>query len=171
MKKLIILLTAAIMAMGMAIPTSADMIFANPADVLEPYYVNFARYGFTGYYNDYCFNSNNCYYEHGGFAIEDEVGYWIEEEDGVYYMVSKRIEGEDMTDFWANEGWKKAPLADALAAAGRYEYTLKDMATLQKYLTAYDTEISFHKNRFLDYNMDRELTSVDLSLIKYELLH
>jgi hypothetical protein len=172
MKKLIALLAALTTLFSMTATVSADWIpIDNPEDYLT-YYVNFERYGFSGYYNDYCFDGENHYVynpETGkAGSTYSVVGYWIHNEDGVYYMYSRRIEGEEIPE---RPGMKKAPLADVLANIPRYEYKLEDLATLQKYLMTHDIRIDFHNDSFLDYNADKELTSVDLSLIKYELLH
>jgi hypothetical protein len=171
MKKLITLLTAAIMAMSMTIPTSADLILIdNPEEYLRPEFVQLERYGFPGYYNMQYFNSNTCIYntETGICSIEPSVSRWISEENGVYYMHSSRIEGEVSN---IDSSWRKAPLADVLASVPRYEYKMSDMVTVKRFFIDEDIEVSFGGAPYLDYNADGNVNSVDLSLIKYELLH
>jgi hypothetical protein len=173
MKKLITLLTATIMAMSMTIPTSADwVVIDNPEDYLPPMYVRFDNYGFSGLYNQYYFDSNNCYYDEelDEYGIEEAVGYHIIEENGVWYMISSRIEGEP-SGYFAQPTWGKAPLADVLASIPRYEYTLSDMVTVKRFFIDEDIEVSFGDAPYLDHNADGNVNSVDLSLIKYELLH
>jgi hypothetical protein len=171
MKKLITLLTALTMMLSLSVNISAKTITANPVDVLMPYYISFERYGFTGYYNMYYFDSNNCVYEFGDYAIEDDIGYRILEEDGVWYMYSKHIEGEEEAAEWLGFGWKKAPLADVLAATPRYEYKMADMIAVQRFFKNQDLEININEVRCLDYNADKKINALDLSLIKYELMH
>jgi hypothetical protein len=172
MKKLITLLTATIMVMSMTATISANTIYANPVDVLKPRYIQLDRYGFSGYYNELYFDSNECIYDEElqAYGITDALGYMIIQEDGVWYMYSSRIDGKTTDSLWGKDGWKKAPLADVLAVTPRYEYTLEDMATLQKFFMSNDS-VLLRKKPYLDHNADKELNAVDLSLIKYELLH
>jgi hypothetical protein len=171
MKKLITLLTATIMAMSMTISTSADTIlYDHPEEVLQPVFKDMSQYGFNGYYNTLYFDSNYCYYntETGGYSMTESVGYYIIEEDGVWYMHSRRVEGEDST---TEPIWKKAPLADVLASVPRYEYKMSDMATVARFFRNEDIQINLKDAPYLDHNADGNVNSVDLSLIKYELLH
>jgi hypothetical protein len=171
MKKLITLLTATIMAMSMTIPTSATI------DNTEYYpppikYFSFAQYGFDGYYDYRYFDGENIYVyddETGELLMATEVsGFWIAEENGVWYMHSRLIEGEDSP---IEPNWKKAPLADVLASVPRYEYKMSDMATVERFFRNEDIEINLKDAPYLDHNADGNVNSVDLSLIKYELLH
>jgi hypothetical protein len=85
-------------------------------------------------------------------------------------MYSSRIEGEDGSEPPGELDWKKSPLAEVLAVTPRYEYKLEDMVTLQKYLMNNDS-VLLRQKPYLDHNIDKEINAVDLSLIKYELLH
>ncbi|MDR0919656.1 MAG: hypothetical protein LBM93_10515 [Oscillospiraceae bacterium] len=171
MKKLITALTATIMVMSMAMPTSATI---NGTEYYPPpiMYFSFAHYGFDGYYDYRCFDGENIYVyddETGKLLMATEMaGFNIHEENGVYYMYSKKIDGEEVPEI---PGVKKAPLADVLASAPRYEYKMSDMATVQRFFRNEDIQISLKDQPYLDYNADGIVNSVDLSLIKYELLH
>ncbi|MDR0983873.1 MAG: hypothetical protein LBL93_02535 [Ruminococcus sp.] len=172
MKKIITALTALTLLFGTTANVSADTIFIdNPEEFFPPEYVRFNNYGFSGYYNTLYFDSNNFYYneEFEWYERDIAVAFQIREEDGVYYMYSRRIEGEDAD--YVQPGWKKAPLADVLASIPRYEYKMSDMATVQRFFRNEDIEINLKDAPYLDYNADKIVNSVDLSLIKYELLH
>jgi hypothetical protein len=186
MKKLIAALTTLTMLLSISISVNADLPISqgnhfdnfiaidSPEEVLPPSYYNFEQYGFSGYYDYHCFDGENSYMynpETGESFATGKVGFWVIEENGVWYMYSKRIEGEEVISEYWNPGMKKAPLADVLASVPRYEYKMSDMATVQRFFRNEDIEISLATQPYLDHNADRIVNSVDLSLIKYELLH
>jgi hypothetical protein len=174
MKKLITLLTAAIMAMSMTVSISAEWIkIKNPEDYMCDF-VSFEQYGFSGYYNYYQFDGENHYVYNTKTGVcsseTDETGFNIIEKDGVWYMYSRRIEGVEDPEM-EGSGMKNAPLAEVLAKAERYEYKLSDMATVQRFFKNQDLEIDIKEEPYLDYNADKKINALDLSLIKYELMH
>ncbi|MDR0919655.1 MAG: hypothetical protein LBM93_10510 [Oscillospiraceae bacterium] len=172
MKKLITALTVLVMLFTATTNVFAGrVLIENPEEVFPPNYIRFDEYGFSGYYNSLNFDSNNFYYneEFDWYEREIAVGYGVIEEDGVWYMCSNRIEGEPANI--VDSTWKKAPLADVLASVPRYEYKMSDMATVERFFKNEDIEINLKDAPYLDHNADGNVNSVDLSLIKYELLH
>jgi hypothetical protein len=91
---------------------------------------------------------------------------------GAYSLVTLD-DGKDyiqQNDFNSETGFKYTPIEEILPTLPILEYTISDLISVQKYIDG-NFKINLEATPYYDYDADGKVNAVDLSLIKYELLH
>jgi hypothetical protein len=178
MKKIITTLTALTMMLSMAMSVNATelentditTIPVTEEDSQEDMgtWIKFPPYlRYNGVYYDASSIDGNFYSYNLETGIGGKTCLWC------YDRV--KIDGEEYirqldVDFYPEEVYKYTPIEEVIATLPVLEYTILDLISVQKHLEG-NFKIDLEATPYYDYDADGKVNAVDLSLIKYELLH
>ncbi|MDR0919657.1 MAG: dockerin type I repeat-containing protein [Oscillospiraceae bacterium] len=176
MKKLVTLLTALTMLLSMSLSVNgADLenndIATEPIaeENFEEYIIEISPFlYYKGVYYDSSSIDINRYYLN---TKTGEIGHTCVSK----YAIVQLDDGKDYIqqinpNFSPEEQFVYTPIEEVLATLPVIEFTIFDAVSVQKYING-NYAISLEAQPYLDHNADGNVNSVDLSLIKYELLH